>query len=270
MALRDTWLPLLKAHGIPYRFFLAGTAVDDSELDSLLRRERDYFDDMVFLVGTTDKYPIGKKGLAALLWVAHHSDAQFWLKFDDDLYIRPHSILSRLSGVQRAELYWGAFDYSGLVVRDPSDPHYTPPEIWPEPVFPPYARGAALAMSMDLVRLVADHEEKRPLKKIKAQTDGVGWDTGVMVMLQTSKISISWNTFIEARFWLVSTLLWMQLFVVSLARVAFSPEGWRCLIWFLLVAADLRQGSDINNSIWSRWTSFCLGCQMLYRGKPSK
>ena len=169
MALRDTWLPILKAHGIPYRFFLAGTAVDDSELDGLLRRERDYFDDMVFLIGTTDEYPIGKKGLAALLWVAHHSDAQFWLKFDDDLYVRPHSVLSRLSGIQRAELYWGAFDYSGLVIRDPSDAHYTAPEIWPEPVFPPYARGAGLAMSMDLVRLIADEEEKRPLKKIKAR-----------------------------------------------------------------------------------------------------
>lgn len=169
LALRDTWLPLLKTHGIPYRFFLAGTAVDDTELDSLLRRERDYFDDMVFLVGTTDEYPIGKKGLAALLWVAHHSDAQFWLKFDDDLYVRPQLVLSRLAGIQRAELYWGAFDYSGMVIRDASDPHYTPPEIWPEPVFPPYARGAALAMSMDLVRLIAHQEEHRPLKKIKAE-----------------------------------------------------------------------------------------------------
>lgn len=175
MALRDTWLPILKAHGIPYRFFLAGTAVDDSELDHLLRRERDYFDDMIFLIGTTDEYPIGKKGLAALLWVAHHSDAQFWLKFDDDLYVRPHSVLSRLSGIQRAEVYWGAFDYSGLVIRDVSDPHYTAPEIWPEPVFPPYARGAGLAMSMDLVRLIAEEEEKRPLKKIKVEDVSYGF-----------------------------------------------------------------------------------------------
>ncbi|CAK9045672.1 3-galactosyltransferase 20) [Durusdinium trenchii] len=175
LALRDTWLPLLKTHGIPYRFFLAGTAVDDTELDSLLRRERDYFDDMVFLVGTTDEYPIGKKGLAALLWVAHHSDAQFWLKFDDDLYVRPQLVLSRLAGIQRAELYWGAFDYSGMVIRDASDPHYTPPEIWPEPVFPPYARGAALAMSMDLVRLIAHQEEHRPLKKIKVEDVSYGF-----------------------------------------------------------------------------------------------
>ena len=147
---------------------MAGTAVDDTELDSLLRRERDIFDDMIFLVGTTDEYPIGKKGLAALLWVAHHTEAQFWLKFDDDLYVRPQLVLSRLAGMQRAEVYWGAFDYSGLVVRDPADPHYTSMSIWPEPVFPPYARGAALAMSMDLVRLIALHEEQMPLKKIKA------------------------------------------------------------------------------------------------------
>ena len=167
MALRETWLPLLTLLGVPYRFFLAGTLLNE-ELDALLRRERDVFDDMIFLQGTTDEYPIGKKGLAALLWVAHHSEAQFWLKFDDDLYVRPHLVLQRLSSIQRAELYWGAFDYSGLVIRDANDPHFTPPEIWPEPVFPPYARGAALAISMDLVRLVAQEEEKRPLKKIKA------------------------------------------------------------------------------------------------------
>ncbi|CAE7600568.1 GALT2 [Symbiodinium pilosum] len=169
MALRDTWLPLLKAHGLSHKFFLAGTEVDDlSQIDALLRRERDFFDDMVFLTGTTDEYPIGRKGLAALLWAAHNTAAQFWLKFDDDLYVRPNLLLNRLASLQRAELYWGAFDYSGMVVRDPSDAHFTPYDVWQEPVFPAYARGAAVAMSMDLVRLIAEHEERQPLKKIRA------------------------------------------------------------------------------------------------------
>jgi len=176
MALRDTWLPLLQAHGLSHKFFLAGTEVDDrSEVDSLLRRERDVFDDMVFLTGTTDEYPIGRKGLAAVLWAAHNTEAQFWLKFDDDLYVRPHLLLNRLASLQRAELYWGAFDYSGMVVRDLSDPHYTPYDVWPEPVFPAYARGAALAMSMDLVRLITEHEEKQPFKKIRVEDVSYGF-----------------------------------------------------------------------------------------------
>eukprot|EP00931_Biecheleriopsis_adriatica_P103317 TRINITY_DN78169_c0_g1_i1.p1 TRINITY_DN78169_c0_g1~~TRINITY_DN78169_c0_g1_i1.p1 ORF type:complete len:619 (-),score=100.79 TRINITY_DN78169_c0_g1_i1:34-1890(-) len=176
MALRDTWLQLLKSHHVSYKFFLAGTLVDGkSDLDDILRRERDIFDDMVFLTGTTDEYPIGRKGLAALLWVAHHTDAQFWLKFDDDLYVRPQLLLSHLARHQRAEAYWGAFDYSGLVVRNESDAHYTSIDIWPDPVFPPYARGAALAMSMDLVRLIADQEEKQPFKKIKVEDVSYGF-----------------------------------------------------------------------------------------------
>eukprot|EP00929_Paragymnodinium_shiwhaense_P040140 TRINITY_DN20982_c0_g1_i2.p1 TRINITY_DN20982_c0_g1~~TRINITY_DN20982_c0_g1_i2.p1 ORF type:complete len:620 (+),score=101.34 TRINITY_DN20982_c0_g1_i2:91-1950(+) len=178
MALRDTWIPLLRAepYRVSYKFFLAGTLVDgSSDLDSLLRRERDVFDDMVFLTGTTDEYPIGRKGLAALLWAAHHTEAQFWLKFDDDIYVRPRLLLDRLNRMQRAEAYWGAFDYSGLVVRDPSDPHYTPEDVWAEPVFPPYARGACLAMSMDLVRLIADQEEKKPFKKIKVEDVSYGF-----------------------------------------------------------------------------------------------
>jgi len=77
--------------------------------------------------------------------------------------------------MQRAEAYWGAFDYSGMVVRDPSHPHYTPTSVWFDDVFPPYARGAALAMSMDLVRLIADQEERRPFQKIKVEDVSYGF-----------------------------------------------------------------------------------------------
>merc|ERR1711920_187417 len=68
--------------------------------------------------------------------------------------------------MQRAEAYWGAFDYSGRVVRDSTNSHNTPEHVWGEDVFPPYARGAALAMSMDLVRLIAEQDAKASLKKI--------------------------------------------------------------------------------------------------------
>merc|ERR1719210_3086737 len=128
MALRDTWLPLLKAESplVVYKFFLAGPSLDrGSEVDRLIRHERDLFDDIVFLTGTTDEYPIGRKGLAALLWVAHNTDAQYWLKLDDDLYVRPRPVFDRLRHMQRAEAYWGAFDYSGRVVRDVTNAHYT-------------------------------------------------------------------------------------------------------------------------------------------------
>eukprot|EP00927_Polykrikos_kofoidii_P060414 TRINITY_DN55400_c0_g1_i1.p1 TRINITY_DN55400_c0_g1~~TRINITY_DN55400_c0_g1_i1.p1 ORF type:complete len:624 (-),score=107.89 TRINITY_DN55400_c0_g1_i1:54-1925(-) len=179
MALRDTWLPLLRVENprVVYKFFLAGTTFGgaDSEVDSLLRRERDIFDDIIFLTGTTDEYPIGKKGLASLLWVAHHTEAQFWLKLDDDIYLRPRPFFDHLNRMQRAEAYWGAFDYSGKVVRDKSDSHYTPEDVWAEDVFPAYARGAALVMSMDLVRLIAAEEERRPFLKIKVEDVSYGF-----------------------------------------------------------------------------------------------
>mmetsp|Transcript_56608 Transcript_56608/g.165535 ORF Transcript_56608/g.165535 Transcript_56608/m.165535 type:complete len:629 (+) Transcript_56608:123-2009(+) len=178
MALRDTWLPLLRRESprVLYKFFVADTLLgEQSEIDQLLRQERDMFDDMVFLSRTTDEYPIGKKGLAVLLWVAHHTDAQFWLKLDDDLYLRPRPLLDRLQHMQRAEAYWGAFDYSGRVVRDATDPHFTAVSTWAEEVFPPYARGAALAMSLDLVRQIAREEEREPFKKIIVEDVSYGF-----------------------------------------------------------------------------------------------
>lgn len=77
--------------------------------------------------------------------------------------------------MQRAEAYWGAFDYSGLVVRDVTNAHYTPELIWGEDVFPPYARGAALAMSIDLVRQIVDQEEKQPFRKIIVEDVSYGF-----------------------------------------------------------------------------------------------
>jgi len=77
--------------------------------------------------------------------------------------------------MQRAEAYWGAFDYSGQVVREPSNPHYTPYEVWLDEVFPPYARGAALALSMDLLRLVVSQDERQPFKKIVVEDVSYGY-----------------------------------------------------------------------------------------------
>jgi len=187
MALRDTWLPLL-AQAQPrvmYKFLLADTFLDvGSSVDQLLLHERDLFDDMVFLAGTTDEYPIGRKGLAALKWVAHHTNAQFWLKSDDDIYMRPHPVLERLGRMQRAEAYWGAFDYSGIVVRDVNDPHYTPRDVWTDDVFPAYARGAFLAMSMDLVRQIVAEEQRAELAKIVVEDVSYGFFLWQLVFMR--------------------------------------------------------------------------------------
>jgi len=77
--------------------------------------------------------------------------------------------------MQRAETYWGAFDFSGMVVRDQGDPHYTSADIWAEDIFPPYARGAALAMSLDLVRQIALEDSNRPFKKILIEDVSYGF-----------------------------------------------------------------------------------------------
>lgn len=53
---------------------------------------------------------------------------------------------------QRAQLYLGAFDYSGEVQRDPESAHFLADGGFDADVFPPYARGAGLVMSIDLVR----------------------------------------------------------------------------------------------------------------------
>jgi hypothetical protein len=181
MAIRDTWLPLLLAIGedsISYKFFMADPFTEKNGNEHLIdavRSEHDLYQDMVFLADSTDEYPIGRKGLACMLWVARHSSATYWFKIDDDIYLRPPAILQRFKNLQRAELYWGAFDYGGMVSRDPASPHYTPESVWPEPIFPPYARGASVAMSMDLLRLIAEQERIKPFAKIIVEDVSYGY-----------------------------------------------------------------------------------------------
>jgi len=71
---------------------------------------------------------------------------------DDDIYFRPVHFFQYLAKQQRAQMYLGSFDYSGEVIRDADSAHYLDEAIFDNDVFPPYARGAALVLSIDLVR----------------------------------------------------------------------------------------------------------------------
>ncbi|KAF4660730.1 UDP-Gal betaGal beta 1,3-galactosyltransferase, polypeptide 6 [Perkinsus chesapeaki] len=178
MTIRNTWLRALNGLGnknISYRFIIAGDGLGPGEAQ-LLERENALFGDLVILDDAPEEYPIGKKGLATIRWLwSTHPNTSWWLKCDDDIYLRPAPIIERLSrsptgytrvarGVRKPQsylfriqplrYYWGTFDRSGKAGPF-IDPRLLPNQ---EDTLPPYARGSFLAISMDLVGEIADRD----------------------------------------------------------------------------------------------------------------
>lgn len=197
-ALRDTWLPLLKqvkVDGQPvrvkYKFFVnaAGFLPSDGTMndrDILLRYEMEEYDDIV-LLDVRSEYPIGNQGRLAMWWSANNTNARFIVKADDDVYVRPYSFIAALSRQQRAHLYMGSFDYSGTVSTDKDSAHFLD---FVQDVFPPYARGALIVFSIDLVRLMVAYDMRGALKRVPIEDVSYGYFLYQLVEMGVTSVSI--------------------------------------------------------------------------------
>ncbi|CAD7972261.1 unnamed protein product [Amoebophrya sp. A120] len=194
-AMRDTWLKVLendlprgpgpnKARPqrdespmrVTYKFFVnrvGSEQSDEEDPDWLLRGEAELFRDVVF-VDAPPEYPIGNQGMQMWHWVANHTDAGYILKIDDDIYLRPVQFFQHLNQLQRAQLYLGAFDYSGEVIRDPDSAHFLADEKFVSDVFPPYARGAGVVITLDLVRKFVEEDRKKRLTRLRVEDASYG------------------------------------------------------------------------------------------------
>lgn len=79
-----------------------------------------------------------------------------------------------LNQLQRAQLYLGAFDYSGEVIRDPDSAHFLGDEKFVSDVFPPYARGAGVVITLDLVRKFVEEDRKKRLTRLRVEDASYG------------------------------------------------------------------------------------------------
>lgn len=210
-AARDTWLTLVmnpvsaaQAFGgqfeaivTSYRFFINALGAGDpsdaasSGFDDMLRAEAEVLGDLVFLEAI-EEYPIGNQGRLAFHWIANHTTAPYILKLDDDMYVRPLPLFRMLLRQQRSMLYWGFFERSGLVVRDAEQAHFLPDDLFGhDGVFPPYARGAALALSLDLVRLIVHFDRRGLLRRLKVEDASYGYFLWQLVMIGATSVTLA-------------------------------------------------------------------------------
>merc|ERR1719161_2691313 len=107
-----------------------------------------------------------RKGLRFLEWCAANVNAEFLLKVDDDVYLRPAALVEMLRQRTPVGYIWGFWDYLSPVPQEAESPFHQQDDVWPFAAFPPYPRGLVRALSMDVVRHVAAAGRRGSLRLI--------------------------------------------------------------------------------------------------------
>ena len=156
-AIRQSWgrifMDASSEFSHPYKFFVGEGA---EALDEEIRN----FGDIIVLP-VEDKYRnITRKSLLMLQWVSQNCkhSTRFFLRIDDDIYLRAVPLLLQLRRRPPVRYWWGFFDYASIVVRNASEEKdYNDPakEYGLAERFPLYTRGPLYVLSIDLVHMVA-------------------------------------------------------------------------------------------------------------------
>lgn len=172
---RQTWGRLLReSFGIRYLFFLGEPPEGASAEDVRARKEADQHGDVIFL-DTLEGYRMNsQKGLLFLQWIALHTEAEFLLKVDDDVYFRPAPLLVQLQSKPPTQYVWGYWDYISPVPREEEHHFFNTIEDFPFDVFAPYPRGVVRVLSMDIVRMMAEAGRKGKFNMIYGDDPCIG------------------------------------------------------------------------------------------------
>uniref|UniRef100_A0AAY4AI93 Hexosyltransferase n=2 Tax=Denticeps clupeoides TaxID=299321 RepID=A0AAY4AI93_9TELE len=133
-------------------FFLGLPSVDGSEKiqEGLLQESKEYRD--ILQSDFLDAYVnLTIKSMVMLEWLNRHCvNASYAMKIDSDMFLNVPNLIQLLLHAPMENYMTGLVAKDAQVIRDPSAKWYLPPEVFPEPVYPPYALGLGYIISLDL------------------------------------------------------------------------------------------------------------------------
>jgi hypothetical protein len=196
--IRQTWLSVLLKSGtgtnrfpIEHRFFVCKRDTKAATLEEVLEFERDFFGDMVELECDDTYRSITLKSFLMYEWAAKNiSHASFFLRIDDDIYIRPQPLFEQLARRTPSRYWWGSFAHLSSVVRDAEDEksYNSEDQYSMAELFPLYTRGVLYVLSWDLLTLIVDYRDY--LEKA-AHPDDVALGVYLMDLINSRRISIN-------------------------------------------------------------------------------
>ena len=155
--IRETWLRDAAALNVIAKFLIGTAGLSPEELGALTA-ERERYNDMVLLPDLKESFTnLSLKVLKGVVWAYEHVNFEYFMKTDDDLYIRLDQAIAAIHNMKpeyRGHIYWGYFaagipqksgKYKDLEwKRDRKCPNYFP-----------YAYGASYIVAQSALSLVA-------------------------------------------------------------------------------------------------------------------
>ncbi|GAB4829394.1 Hydroxyproline O-galactosyltransferase galt2 [Ancistrocladus abbreviatus] len=173
MAVRKTWMqsPEIKSADIAVRFFVALNP--RKEINAVLKKEADYFGDVVILP-FMDRYElVVLKTIAICEFGVQNVTAAYIMKCDDDTFIRIDTVLREIEGISpQRSLYMGNLNLLHRPLRHGK--WAVTYEEWPEAVYPPYANGPAYIISIDIAEFIISQHNNRSLRLFKMEDVSMG------------------------------------------------------------------------------------------------
>ncbi|KAG6493882.1 hypothetical protein ZIOFF_048885 [Zingiber officinale] len=163
MAIRKTWMqyPEIRSSTVVARFFVALSP--RKELNAALKKEAEYFGDIVILPFMDHYDLVVLKTIAICEFGVQNLTAQYIMKGDDDTFIRVDVIMRRIQGE------------------------------WPEEVYPPYANGPGYIISSDIAKFVVSQHANQSLRLFKMEDVSMGMWVEEFNATTSVQYSHSWN-----------------------------------------------------------------------------
>ncbi|CAI0545409.1 unnamed protein product [Linum tenue] len=173
MAVRKTWMQSssIKSSNVAVRFFVALNP--RKEVNAVLKKEADYFGDIVILP-FMDRYElVVLKTIAICEFGVKNVSAAYIMKCDDDTFVRVETVLKEIDHVSRKKpLYMGNLNLLHRPLRNGK--WAVTFEEWPESVYPPYANGPGYVVSSDIANFIVSQHSNRSLRLFKMEDVSMG------------------------------------------------------------------------------------------------
>lgn len=172
MGVRKTWMSAVsKSPNVVARFFVA--LHGRNEVNVQLKREAEFFGDIVF-VPFLDNYDlVVLKTLAILEYGLHVVSAKYVMKCDDDTFVRFDSVITEIVNVPSGtSLYMGNINFHHRPLRQGK--WAVTYEEWPEEEYPVYANGPGYVISSDIAAFVLSAFRNKTLRLFKMEDVSMG------------------------------------------------------------------------------------------------
>ncbi|KAI8364646.1 galactosyltransferase-domain-containing protein [Radiomyces spectabilis] len=174
---RDTTLKLQPADNAKmsffYRFILGEPPSEavKAAMGPKIAKEREKYGDILILDSSDLYNDLSKKVYRTMVW-ADQYDFDYFIKTDDDIFVRWDTISKELQQLGRKTRYWRGLAYWNIPPIRSEDNKNAELE-YPLPIFPPYTAGALYILSRDVIHLIAGAGGPRMFVRNEDQNLGI-------------------------------------------------------------------------------------------------